>query len=277
MKDKIDIQSQIDERHITIDKVGVKNVRYPVIVEDRENGIQNTVAELDIFVELPHHHRGTHMSRFIEVLNKFHKENFIKKLPDFLTEIKKSLNADASYTKIRFPYFIKKKAPVSGTGSLLSYNCFFEASLKKEFRLIIGVEVPVTSLCPCSKEISDFGAHSQRSLVTVKVSFTGFVWLEELIEIAQGSASSEIYPLLKRSDEKFVTETAFNNPAFVEDIVRDITIKLQEDKRIKYFKVESENFESIHDHNAYACVEREINSESVKSRTRQNKKERTKK
>jgi len=256
MKDKIDIQSQVDKRNITIDKVGVKKVRYPIIVEDRENGIQNTVAELDIFVELPHHHRGTHMSRFIEVLNKFHKENFIKKLPDFLSEIKKSLNADASYTKIRFPYFLKKKAPVSGTESLLSYNCFFEASFHENFDLIIGVKVPVTSLCPCSKEISDFGAHSQRSLVTVKVSFDEFVWLEELIEIVEKSASSEIYPLLKRIDEKFVTETAFKNPAFVEDIVRDITLKLQEDKRIKYYRVESENFESIHNHNAYACVER---------------------
>ncbi|HHE39451.1 MAG TPA: GTP cyclohydrolase I FolE2 [Candidatus Cloacimonetes bacterium] len=258
MKEKIDIQSQVDKRNITIDKVGVKKVRYPIIVEDRENGVQNTVADLDIFVELPHHHRGTHMSRFIEVLNKFHKENFIKKLPDFLSEIKKSLNADASYTKIRFPYFLKKKAPVSGTESLLSYNCFFEASFRENFDLVIGVEVPVTSLCPCSKEISEFGAHSQRSLVTVKVSFDEFIWLEELIEIVEKSASSEIYPLLKRRDEKYVTEKAYLNPAFVEDIVRDITLKLQKDKRIKYFKVESENFESIHDHNAYACVERKI-------------------
>ncbi|MCD4796276.1 MAG: GTP cyclohydrolase FolE2 [Candidatus Cloacimonetes bacterium] len=256
MKDKIDIQSQEDKRKITIDKVGVKKVRYPIIVEDRINGIQNTVADMDIFVELPHHHRGTHMSRFIEVLNRFHKENFIKKLPEFLEEVRNALNADASYVQIRFPYFINKIAPISGIKALLSYNCFFEASLKKDFKLIIGVEVPVTTLCPCSKEISDYGAHSQRSLVVVKLSFDEFVWLEEIIEIVESSASSGVYSLLKRVDEKYVTEKAYDNPVFVEDIVREITLKLESDNRIKWFKVESENLESIHNHNAYACVER---------------------
>lgn len=256
MKDKIDIQSQEDKRKITIDKVGVKKVCYPIIVEDRINGIQNTVADMDIFVELPHHHRGTHMSRFIEVLNRFHKENFIKKLPEFLEEVRNALNADASYVQIRFPYFINKIAPISGIKALLSYNCFFEASLKKDFKLIIGVEVPVTTLCPCSKEISDYGAHSQRSLVVVKLSFDEFVWLEEIIEIVESSASSGVYSLLKRVDEKYVTEKAYDNPVFVEDIVREITLKLESDNRIKWFKVESENLESIHNHNAYACVER---------------------
>ncbi len=256
MKDKIDIQSQEDKRKITIDKVGVKKVRYPIIVEDRINGTQNTVADMDIFVELPHHHRGTHMSRFIEVLNRFHKDNFIKKLPEFLEEVRNALNADASYIKIIFPYFINKIAPVSGIKALLSYNCFFEASLKKDFKLVIGVEVPVTTLCPCSKEISDYGAHSQRSLVVVKLTFDEFVWLEEIIEIVESSASSEVYSLLKRVDEKYVTEKAYDHPVFVEDIVREITLKLESDNRIKWFKVESENLESIHNHNAYACVER---------------------
>ena len=257
MKDKIDVQSLKDKRNITIDKVGVKNVRYPIIVEDRINQIQNTIADIDIYVELPHHHRGTHMSRFIEVLNNFHKENFIHNLPEFLKEIKSALNADAAYTVIRFPYFIKKQAPVSKTESLLSYNCFFEAFLKDEYELTIGVEVPITTLCPCSKEISEYGAHNQRSMVVLKVNFTEFVWLEELIEIVESTASSEIYPLLKREDEKYVTEKAYNNPVFVEDIVREITLILNKDNRIKFFQVESENYESIHNHNAYACVSRQ--------------------
>ncbi len=255
MENKIDIQSMEDERKITIDKVGVKNVRYPIIVADRISGTQSTVADLDIFVQLPHNHRGTHMSRFIEVLNHFHKENFINKLPEFLNEIKNSLNAESAYTLIRFPYFMKKKAPVSGIESLMSYNCFFQASLKKVFDLTIGVEVPVTTVCPCSKEISKYGAHNQRSNVVIMVSFSEFVWLEELIEMAESSASCDVYALLKRVDEKYVTERGFENPMFVEDVVRDITLKLNKDKRIKSFKVESENLESIHNHNAYACVE----------------------
>ncbi|MCF7792677.1 MAG: GTP cyclohydrolase FolE2 [Candidatus Cloacimonetes bacterium] len=258
MKDKVDIQSLQDNRNITIDKVGVKNVRYPISVEDRANKIQNTVANLDMFVELPHNHRGTHMSRFLEVLNHFHQENFIHKLHEFLEELKTSLNADASYVKLTFPYFIKKTAPVSQTVSLMDYNCIFEASLQEDFCLKIGVEVPVTTLCPCSKEISDFGAHSQRSNVTVKLIYHEFIWLEEIIEIIESAASSEVYALLKRVDEKYVTEKAYQNPTFVEDIVREITLKLRSDKRIAWFYVESENMESIHNHNAFASVERKV-------------------
>ena len=256
MKEKLDIQSLKDKRNITIDKVGVKNIRYPIIVDDRSNGTQNTVADLNICVELPHHHRGTHMSRFIEVLNHFHKESLITNLEVFLQEIKKELNADAAYTTISFPYFIKKTAPVSRIESLLSYNCFFEASLHDKYQLTIGVEVPVTSLCPCSKEISEFGAHNQRSLVMLKARLKEFVWLEELIEMVEETASCEIYPLLKRVDEKFVTEKAYQNPMFVEDIVRELTLKLNSDDRISYFEIESENFESIHNHNAYASLTR---------------------
>ena len=255
MKDKIDIQSLEDKRNVTINKVGVKNVKYPIIVDDRENKVQTTVADLDIFVELPHHHRGTHMSRFLEVLNYFHKDNFIQRLPEFLAEIKKALNADFAYVNIRFPYFMKKTAPVSKTSSLLSYNCFFQASLNNEFKMQIGVEVPVTMLCPCSKEISENGAHSQRSMVDVIIRYHKFIWLEEIIELVESCASCEIYSLLKRVDEKYVTEKAYNNPRFVEDIVREVTLKLQKDERVDWFKVQSENYESIHNHNAYACVE----------------------
>lgn len=256
MKNKQDIQAQVDERKISIDKVGVKNVRYPICVDDRANKVQHTVADLDIYVSLTHHHRGTHMSRFIEVLNKYHADNLVSNLEDFMLDIKKSLNAEQAYANIRFPYFMQKTAPVSKMTSILSYNCFFEASYTDKYDLLIGVEVPVTSLCPCSKEISKYGAHNQRSKVTVKIKYTDFIWLEEIIELVEKSCSCELYSLLKRPDEKYVTEKAYENPMFVEDIVRDITLKLQNDKRINYFSVESENFESIHDHSAYAYIER---------------------
>jgi GTP cyclohydrolase IB len=254
MNNKKDLQSSKDTRKITIDKVGVKNIRYPIIVEDRQNQSQATVAELDIYVELLHEHRGTHMSRFIEVLTHFHKDNLIARLPDFLLEIKKALCADSAYTSLRFPYFIEKIAPVSKIPSLLAYDCFFEASYQKDYSLTIGVHVPITTLCPCSQEISDYGAHNQRSIVTVKVTLQDFIWIEEIIEIVESCASCEIFSLLKRSDEKYVTEKAFDNPRFVEDLVREVTLRLKDDKRISEFMVESENFESIHSHNAYACV-----------------------
>jgi GTP cyclohydrolase I len=249
-----DIQNQADSRKITIDKVGVKGVRYPIVVEDRSEGIQHSVAELNIFVELPHHKRGTHMSRFIEVLNRYHTEAFIGKLDVFLAELKQTMKAEAAYVDISFPYFVKKQAPVSKISSLLSYDCIFNASFKESFQLSIGVVVPVTTLCPCSKEISAYGAHNQRSLISIRVCYHEFVWLEELIDLAEKHASCEIYPLLKRTDEKYVTEKAYNNPKFVEDIVREITVELSADKRISSFYVESENFESIHNHNAYAMI-----------------------
>ena len=286
-----DVQSQMDKREIEIDKVGVKNIRYPIVVEDRNNKFQNTVATIDIFVDLPSHHRGTHMSRFLEVLNSYHKETLIDNLEPFLKEVKRQLNSQRAFVKISFPYFIEKVAPVSKIKSLLDYMCVFEASLGGElqvtsyklqgspplpspqaqrqalalhrggkdcFEFKIGVTVPITTLCPCSKEISDFGAHNQRSYVSLKVIYKEFIWIEELIEIIEKSASCEIYPLLKRCDEKYVTEKAFNNPVFVEDVVREITLKLQEDKRIVWFCVESENIESIHNHSAFAQVSRGI-------------------
>lgn len=251
-----DIQNQADKRKITIDKVGVKGVRYPIVVEDKSAGIQHSVADLDIYVELPHYRRGTHMSRFIEVLNRYHTEAFIGKLDMFLSELKETMKAEAAYVDIHFPYFVRKQAPVSKIASLLSYNCTFSASYIDSFCLWIGVSVPVTTLCPCSKEISEYGAHNQRSEIRISVCYKNFVWLEELIAIAEQHASCEIYPLLKRPDEKFVTEKAYNNPKFVEDIVREITLELQNDERIIGFHVESENFESIHNHNAYAMITR---------------------
>jgi len=249
-----DIQSQPDNRKITIDKVGVKGIRYPIVVQDREKGIQHSVADLNIYVELPHQRRGTHMSRFLEVLNRYHTEVFIDKLDAFLSELKTTLKADSAYIDIMFPFFVKKKAPVSRVSSLLSYDCNFNASFKDSFELWIGVKVPVTTLCPCSKAISVYGAHNQRSEIFIKVRYREFVWLEELIQLAEKHSSCEIYPLLKRSDEKYVTEKAYNNPKFVEYVVREITLELNKDKRITGFYVEAENLESIHAHNAYALI-----------------------
>jgi GTP cyclohydrolase I len=248
-----DIQNQKDSRKIAIDKVGVKGVCYPIIVSDRNHKIQHTIADINFYVELPHYNRGTHMSRFLEVLNKYHQDNLIHNLENLLAAIKKSLKADASYIEIRFPYFIQKKAPVSGIASYLNYECFFKASLTDMYEFWIGARVPVTTLCPCSKEISQFGAHNQRSEVTAFIQYEDFVWLEEIIDLIEKSCSCEIFPLLKRSDEKYVTEKAYNNPMFVEDIIRELTTKLQSDKRIIHFEIEAENFESIHNHNAYAC------------------------
>jgi len=247
-----DIQNETDIRNITIDKVGVKGIKYPIIVSDRSNKIQHTIANINFYVELPHYNRGTHMSRFLEVLNQFHQEDLIFNLEKMLLAVKKTLKADAAYIEITFPYFIKKHAPVSKVASYLDYQCSFKASLKLSYDFWIGVKVPVTTLCPCSKEVSLYGAHNQRSIVSVLVQYKEFVWLEELIELVEQTCSCEIYPLLKRIDEKYVTEKAYNNPMFVEDIVRDLTIKLNTDKRIIHFEIESENSESIHNHNAYA-------------------------
>lgn len=247
-----DIQNQRDTRNVTIDKVGVKGIKYPVVVSDRINSIQNTIADINFYVELPHYFRGTHMSRFVEVLNHYHKEEIINKLEPLLAEVKKSLKADAAYIEMVFDYFILKHAPVSKIASYLNYRCFFKASLSKTYDFRIGVTVPVTTLCPCSKEISKQGAHNQRSKVTLSVQYKDFIWLEELIELVEQTCSSDIYPLLKRADEKYVTEKAYNNPMFVEDIIRELTVKLSQDKRVVHFEIEAENFESIHNHNAYA-------------------------
>jgi len=253
MKNK-DVQSERDTREITIDRVGVKRIRYPIIVEDRKNVNQQTVADIALYVDLREHERGTHMSRFLEVLNKYHKEDIISNLEQFLVDLRERMGSETALAVIDFPYFIEKEAPVSKIKSLLSYQCHFQASLKEEYILVIGVKVPITTLCPCSKEISENGAHSQRSYVNIQVTLGEFVWLEELIEMVETSASCEIYSLLKRPDEKFVTERAYENPRFAEDIVREITLKLRQDKHIASFKVETENLESIHDHNAYAGV-----------------------
>jgi GTP cyclohydrolase IB len=253
----IDIQNREDHRRIEINKVGVKGIQYPITVLDKRNKIQHTVGKINMYVNLPHRFKGTHMSRFIEILNEYRGTINIKAIATILNKMKEKLNAESAYLEVEFPYFIEKRAPVSGAKSLMGYTCQFLTSLTNSHHsLIVGITVPVTTLCPCSKEISKKGAHNQRSLVTVKVKFRKFFWIEDLIRIVENSASAAVFSLLKRSDEKFVTEKAYEKPMFVEDIVRSIALRLNAHPNITWFNVESENLESIHNHNAYACIEK---------------------
>jgi GTP cyclohydrolase IB len=253
-----DIQSLPDNRHIPIDKVGVKGVRYPITVKDRQRGRQHTIGLFDLFVNLPHDFKGTHMSRFIEVLNEFRGEISMEKFEDVLEKIKDKLHAESAHMNVEFPYFMEKSAPVTGTPGLMSYTCFMRGSLAERFDLLVGVEVPVTTVCPCSKEISEYGAHNQRGVVRVQLRFKSFFWIEEIIEMVESSVSSEIYSLLKRPDEKYVTERAYDNPMFVEDVVRAAAASLKETDNFPWYRIEAENFESIHNHSAYALIEKDF-------------------
>ncbi|MGD8251431.1 MAG: GTP cyclohydrolase FolE2 [Desulfobacterales bacterium] len=251
-----DIQSQPDFRNLPIDKVGIKNLRYPITVLDRHNGYQHTVANINMYVDLPHRNKGTHMSRFVEILNAFRLELSLKKISDILGEMKTHLNAESAHIEIAFPYFIEKKAPVSEAKGLMDYTCSIRGSSSPDGRvdLISKVVVPISSVCPCSKEISECGAHNQRGEVCLQVRFNRFIWIEDMIAIVENAASCEVYSVLKRVDEKSVTEEAFHNPKFVEDIVRDIAAALKQDENITWFSVGAENFESIHNHSAYAQI-----------------------
>ena len=251
-----DVQGSADKRKIAINKVGIKDIRHPVIVKDRSDGLQHTIATFNMYVFLPHHFKGTHMSRFVKILNDQEKEISTASFRDMLLEMSELLEADSGHIEMSFPFFVNKKAPVSGVESLMDYNVTLIGEVKDgETQTRIKVEIPVTSLCPCSKSISDYGAHNQRSHVTVNVKTKGFIWIEELIELVEKQASCELYGLLKRPDEKHVTERAYDNPKFVEDMVRDVAVKLNEDDRIRSYILESENFESIHNHSAYALIE----------------------
>ncbi len=250
-----DVQGSADTRRIAIDKVGIKDIRHPVRIRDRSDGEQHTVANFNMYVNLPHNFKGTHMSRFVEILNHHEKEITVESFKEMLGEMTELLDAASGHIEMTFPYFIKKRAPVSGVESLMDYEVSFIGEIHDGVpEMHIQVVVPVTSLCPCSKKISDYGAHNQRSHVTVKVKTRGFIWVEELIEMVEQEASCELYGLLKRPDEKYVTERAYNNPKFVEDMVRDVAARLNADDRVASYVVESENFESIHNHSAYAMI-----------------------
>jgi len=251
-----DIQSQRDHRRIEINKVGVKNIRYPIAVLDKAKGVQHTVASINMYVDLPHHFKGTHMSRFIEILNKFKGDISIKNFSNILSEMKRKLRAKSAHLEVEFSYFIEKEAPVTRAKSLMEYICRFCGSSNEKDDFYVGIIVPITTVCPCSKEISQYGAHNQRSIVTVNLRFKKFIWIEDIIQLIEECASCDLYSILKRPDEKFVTEKAYKNPMFVEDVVREIAKRLKKDPNIVWFTVESENFESIHNHSAYAFVEK---------------------
>ena len=250
-----DIQNHRDDRNIDIDQVGVKGIRYPITVLDKDMGEQQTVAEINMYVNLPRYYKGTHMSRFVEILNEHNRRISLQNFPNILEEMKDRLDAESAHMEVRFPYFIKKSAPVTGATGLMEYKCAFKGSLNSGSDLVMMIHVPICTLCPCSKEISEFGAHNQRGEVRLQVRFKKFVWIEDMIKLVEASASCDVFSVLKREDEKFVTEKAYENPMFVEDIVRDIAQKLSNDPNITWFTVESENFESIHNHSAYAYIE----------------------
>jgi GTP cyclohydrolase I len=251
-----DVQASPDLRRIAINKVGVKGIRHPVIVKDRSGGVQPTVAEFNMYVRLPHDFKGTHMSRFVEILSGHERAISVESFREMLFEVASRLGAETSYIEMSFPYFVEKRAPVSGVRSLMDYNVTFLG------RVTEGVDshstrvvVPATSLCPCSKKISAYGAHNQRAHITLTVESKEMIWIEELIDIAEQNASSQLYGVLKRPDEKYVTELAYDNPKFVEDLARDVAVSLNSDPRVVSYVVEVENFESIHNHSAYALIE----------------------
>jgi GTP cyclohydrolase I len=252
-----DVQGRRDSRRIPIDRVGIKDIRHPVKLRDRSAGEQHTVATFNMYVNLPHHFKGTHMSRFVEILH-LEREISVENFPSMLAEMTTRLEAEAGHIEMSFPFFMTKKAPVSGVESLMDYAATLIGERRNgDNTMTIRVVVPVTSLCPCSKKISAYGAHNQRSHLTITVQPREHLWIEELIEIAESEASCELFGILKRPDEKFVTEKAYDNPKFVEDLVRDVAARLNADPRISAYSVSAENFESIHNHSAYALIERD--------------------
>lgn len=253
-----DVQGRPDSRNIAIDKVGIKDIRHPVRVKDRSGGEQHTVAMFNMYVELPHNFKGTHMSRFVEILNNHEREISVESFKTMLSEMTERLEADRGHIEMTFPYFVTKRAPVSGVESVVDYEVTLIGEVDQRKTMTrVKVVVPVTSLCPCSKAISDYGAHNQRSHVSIAVRTNELIWFEDLIDIVESEASCEVYGLLKRPDEKHVTEYAYDNPKFVEDMVRDVAAQLNVDERIEAYTVESENFESIHNHSAYAYISRD--------------------
>lgn len=256
-----DVQNLTDERGVTIQKVGIKNLDFPLIIQrkDKENIVVS--AKVTAGVSLPSHYKGTHMSRFVEILNEWRNKKLIGvDIKGCIQAMVERLNAKSGYLKFEFQYFIDKKSPVTGITAPMCYDCYFEGVLDdfsgedEEYTFYLGVKVPVTTLCPCSKEISSYGAHNQRAIVSVKLTYDDeeHIWLEDLVSDIESCASCELYSLLKREDEKFVTEQAYNNPKFVEDLLRDVVIKLRQNEKIDSFDVECEAFESIHNHSAWA-------------------------
>lgn len=253
----VDIQNSADYRNIPIDRVGVRNVRYPMHVRERSNGTQQTVGNFTLTVDLPRHFKGTHMSRFLEVLAQHNHDLSSETIPTILERLLEKLDAENAHLDVSFTLFRERTAPVTGATGMMGYECGFSATGGKENDFWLFLTVPVTTLCPCSKEISSRGAHNQRGYVSVRVRPKGLLWLEDVIDAIEACGSSPLYPVLKRPDEKFVTEQAYDNPRFVEDMVREVAIAFDAHPNISSYEIEVENHESIHDHNAYAFLSRE--------------------
>lgn len=255
-KPLVDIQNSQDERNIPIDRVGVRKVKYPIHVREQSGGMQRAVGDFTLTVDLPREFKGTHMSRFLEVLGEHNHDISATTIPVILSRLREKLHADTAHLEVKFTYFREKAAPVSGKVGMMGYECGFVATGGSVDCFELVLTVPVTTLCPCSKEISAYGAHNQRGYVTVRVQPEGMIWLEEIIDLIEAAASAPLYPVLKRPDEKFVTELAYDNPRFVEDMVREVALAFDAHPEIKSYEVEVENHESIHDHNAYAYLKR---------------------
>lgn len=252
-----DKQNERDHRELRIDKVGVRGLKFPIQIRDKAHTVQNTIATIGMFVDLPKEFKGTHMSRFIEVLNAHGNVIHVENITEILRAMRQKLNAATAHIEMEFPFFMSKKSPVSRQESLMDYVARFDAAAcGDETDFLLTVKADVTTLCPCSKAIARYGAHNQRGLVTVALRFKKIVWIEDVIAMIEASASSELYALLKRQDEKAVTERAYENPVFVEDLVRNVALRLNAHPLVTWYKVEAENFESIHNHNAYACIEK---------------------
>jgi GTP cyclohydrolase I len=252
-----DCQSQPDSRQLRIDKVGVRGLLHPIKVQDRANETQSTVARVSLLVDLPKDFKGTHMSRFVEVLNAHGTQVQVETLPLMLHELQRKLHAQVAHIEMEFPYFLEKEAPVTRAKGLVDYQVKFDAAVHgKDVTFTVTVTVPVTTLCPCSKAISSYGAHNQRGYVSLALRSVRPIWIEDMVALVEASASSEIFSLLKRPDEKFVTEKAYDNPVFVEDLVRNVAVRCNAHPDITWYRVEAENMESIHNHSAYACIEK---------------------
>jgi len=260
MKELKDTQSELDDRNIAIDRVGVKSLRFPLQVRNKDGSTQRTVATTALAVDLPHHFKGTHMSRFVEVLNSHGNCLDVREMTAIPEELLGRLEARKAHVEFRFPFFRSKAAPVTGMQGVMDYEVVFEAEadVGGNHDFILTVIVPVATLCPCSKAISERGAHNQRGTVTYSVRFKEPIWIEDLVDLVEGSASCELYSLLKRPDEKAVTERAYDNPVFVEDLVRNVAARSNAQDDILWYRIEAENHESIHNHNAYAVVEKTL-------------------
>ncbi len=260
MQELTDTQNERDDRNLPIDRVGIKSLKHPVEVLERDGGLQHTIADVSLAVDLPHEKRGTHMSRFVEALNEHGNYLDVRDPGEVPRQLQKRLEAERAWVTYQFPFFRSKEAPVTGKRSRLSYEVRLEVEAGKAEResLVLTVIVPVTTLCPCSKAISERGAHNQRGIVTFSIRSSKVIWIEDAIEIVEESASSELYSLLKRSDEKAVTERAYDHPVFVEDLVRNVAQRSEKQGSILWYRVEAENFESIHNHSAYAEIENEV-------------------